>query len=61
MMRFCCFTQTSGIFQPRQTQDNQGFIFFLFYYTNIVTEIYQKLKLEIRSKRRPGLRDEGIQ
>jgi hypothetical protein len=33
----------------RQTQNIKGFIFSSFYYTNIVTEIYRKLKLEIRS------------
>jgi len=29
----------------RQTQNIEGFIFFLFYYTNIIMEVYQKLKL----------------
>jgi hypothetical protein len=30
----------------RQAQNFEGFIFFLFYYTNINIEVYQKLKLQ---------------
>jgi len=43
MIRFCCFNLTS-LPVPRQGKNIMGFIFFLFYYTNIVEEIHMKLK-----------------